>query len=353
MEGRFDILYAIRNTHYALRFTFHLLILLLITSLTFAAQTPTFTDVTAEAGINFKHTNGRSGEFYFVEQLGSGAAFFDYDNDEDLDLYFVNGADLPGFQSEKPPTNRLYRNDGDGTFTDVTEFAGVGDKSYGVGCCVGDYDNDGHLDLYVTNFGKNRLYRNNGDGTFTDVADQANVADGRWGASCAFADYNNDGHLDLYVTNYIQYQLDKNKICKNKGVRTYCNPQEYVGEADILYRSNGDGTYTDVTQAAGVYQPRSRGLGVVWGDYDSDGYIDLYVANDTNENHLFHNNGDGSFSDMAFFAGVALNENGEMGSGMGVDFGDYNNDGRLDIMVTNFQDEVATLYHNDGDGFFL
>ena len=225
-------------------------------------------------------------------------------------------------------------------------------ESYGVGCCVGDYDNDGHLDLYVTNFGKNRLYRNNGDGTFTDVADRADVADGRWGASCAFADYDNDGHLDLYVTNYIQYQLDKNKICKNKGVRTYCQPQEYVGEADILYRNRGNGTYTEVTQAAGVYQPRSRGLGIVWGDYDNDGYIDLYVANDTNENHLFHNNRDGSFSDMAFFAGVALSENGEMGSGMGVDFGDYDNDGGLDIMVTNFQDEVATLYHNDGDGFF-
>ena len=326
MEGR--LLYAIRNTQYTLRFvhhisrfTFHLLILLLIASLTFAAQTPIFTDVTTEAGINFKHTNGRGGEFYFVEQLGSGAAFFDYDNDEDLDLYFVNGADLPGFQSAKPPTNRLYRNDGDGTFTDVTELAGVGDKGYGVGCCVGDYDNDGHLDLYVTNFGKNRLYRNNGDGTFTDIADRANVGDVRWGASCAFADYDNDGHLDLYVTNYIQYQLDKNKICENKGVRTYCNPQEYVGEADILYRSNGDGTYTEVTQAAGVYQPRSRGLGIVWGDYDSDGYIDLYVANDTNENHLFHNNGDGSFSDMAFFAGVALNENGEMGAAWALTLG--------------------------------
>ena len=357
MEGR--LLYAIRNryyvscfTFYASRFTFHVLILLLFAPLTLAAQTPTFTDVTAETGIDFKHTNGRGGQFYFVEQLGSGAAFLDYDNDDDLDLYFVNGADLPGFESEKPPTNRLYRNNGDGTFTDVTEVAGVGDKSYGVGCCVGDYDNDGHPDLYVTNFGPNRLYRNNGDGTFTDVADQANVADARWGASCAFADYDNDGHLDLYVTNYIQYQLNKNKVCKNKGVRTYCNPQEYVGEADILYRNNGDRTFTEVTQTAGVYQPRSRGLGVVWGDYDNDGYSDLYVANDTNANHLFRNNRDGSFSDEAFFAGVALSEDGGMGSGMGVDFGDYDNDGRLDIMVTNFQDEVATLYHNDGDGFF-
>ncbi len=357
MEGR--LFYAIRSTQCTLDFardvsdfTFHVLILLLFTPLTLVAQPPTFTDVTAEAGIDFKHTNGSSGKFYFVEQLGSGAAFFDYDNDGDLDIYFVNGAGLPGFQSEKPSTNHLYRNSGDGTFTDVTEITGVGDKSYGVGCCVGDYNNDGHLDLYVTNFGQNRLYHNNGDGTFTDVTDCANVGDARWGASCAFADYDNDGHLDLYVTNYIQYQLDKNKICRNKGVRTYCIPQEYMGEADILYRNLGDGTYTEVTQGAGVYQPRSRGLGAVWGDYDSDGYVDLYVANDTNENHLFRNSGDGTFSDMAFFAGVALNEDGEMGSGMGVDSGDYDNDGRLDIMVTNFQDEVATLYHNDCDGFF-
>ena len=341
----------LRITLHALRFTFFVILCLRCVT-PISANQPIFTDVTVEAGIDFKHTSGRSGRFYFVEQLGSGAAFFDYDNDGNLDIYFVNGADLPGFQSKKPPTNRLYRNNGDGTFTDVTEFAGVGDQSYGVGCCVGDYDNDGHLDLYVTNFGKNRLYRNNGDGTFADVADQANVGDERWGASCAFADYDNGGHLDLYVTNYVQFQLDQNKTCQNKGVRTYCKPQEYAGEADLLYRNRGDGTYTEVTQAAGVYQPRSRGLGVVWGDYDSDGYIDLYVANDTNENHLFHNNRDGTFSDMAFFAGVALSENGEMGSGMGVDFGDYDNDGLLDIMVTNFQDEVATLYHNDGDGFF-
>ena len=316
------------------------------------AQLPTFTDVTTEAGIDFKHTDGSSGRFYFLEELGSGAAFFDYDNDGSVDIYFVNGADLPGFQSEQPPTNALYRNNGDGTFTDVTQVAGVGDTGYGVGCCVGDIDNDGDLDLYVTNFGKNRLYRNNGDGTFTDIADQANVANDRWGASCAFADYDDDGDLDIYVTNYVQFQLEKNKTCKIKGILTYCQPQDFVGEADVLYRNNGDGTFTDVTRAAGVYQPRSRGLGVVWADYDNDGDLDLYVANDTNENHLFHNSGDGSFTDRAFYAGVALSEHGEMESGMGVDFGDYDNDGFLDLIVTNFQDEVATLYHNDGNGFF-
>ena len=350
MEGR--LFYAICNKHRVSRFTFHVFILLLLAPLALAAQTLTFTDVTAEAGIDFKHTSGRSGEFYFVEQLGSGAAFFDYDNDGDLDIYFVDGADLPGFQSKKPPTNHLYQNNGDGTFTDVTEFAGVGDKSYGVGCCVGDYDNDGHLDLYVTNFGENRLYRNNGDGTFSDVADRANVVDVRWGASCAFADYDNDGHLDLYVTNYVQYQLDQSKTCQNKGRRTYCKPQEYAGEADILYRNRGDGTYTEVTQAAGVYQPRSRGLGLSGATTTAMATLISMWRTIRMRTTFSTINHDGTFSDMAFFAGVALNENGEMGNGMGVDFGDYDNDGRLDIMVTNFQDDVATLYHNDGDGFF-
>ncbi len=175
------------------------------------AQTPTFTDVTAASGIHFKHTDGRSGRFYFVEELGSGAAFLDYDNDADLDIYFVNGADLPGFQSNTPPTNALYRNEGDGTFTDVTKSAGVGDAAYGVGVCGGDTDNDGYLDLYVTNFGSNILCSNTGDGTFADVTDRAGVGDGRWGA-CAFADFDRDGDLDLYVTNYVQFALEKNKI---------------------------------------------------------------------------------------------------------------------------------------------
>ena len=316
------------------------------------AQTPIFTDVTAETGIDFHHTDGRSGRYYLLEELGSGAAFFDYDNDDDLDIYFVNGTNLPGAQSERQPTNVLYRNNGDGTFTDVTKLGGVGDTGYGVGCCVGDIDNDGYLDIYVTNFGKNVLYRNNGDGTFSDVTDAANVGDGRWGASCAFADYDNDGDLDLYVVNYVEFQMDENRVCHRSGIRTYCPPQAFAGEDDILYRNNGNSSFTQVTQEAGVSNPRGRGLGVVWGDYDNDGFLDLYVANDTNENYLFHNNRNGTFTDVAFYAGCALSEHGKMESGMGVDFGDYDNDGFLDIVVTNFQDEVATLYRNNGNGFF-
>ena len=316
------------------------------------AQTPIFTDVTREAGIEFQHTDGRSGQYYLLEELGSGAAFFDYDNDDDLDIYFVNGTYLPGAHAERQPTNALYRNNGDGTFTDVTNLSGVGDTGYGVGCCVGDFDNDGYLDIYVTNFGKNVLYRNNGDGTFSDVTDAANVGDGRWGASCAFADYDKDGDLDLYAANYVEFKLDENKVCHRGGVRTYCPPQAFEGVADVLYRNNGDGSFSEVTKEADVFNPRGRGLGVVWGDYDNDGYLDLYVANDTNENYLYRNNRDGTFSDAAFFAGCALSEHGKMESGMGVDFGDYDNDGFLDIAVTNFQNEVATLYRNNGNGFF-
>ena len=312
----------------------------------------TFTDVTSEIGLDFKHTDGRSGRFYFLEELGSGAAFFDYDNDNDLDIYFVNGSDLPGYNSAKKPINQLYQNDGRGKFTDVTLQAGVGDLGYGVGCCVGDYNNDDYLDLYVTNYGNNVLYKNRGDGTFVDVTDQANVGDSRWGSSCAFADYDNDGDLDLYVTNYVQFDFEKHKTCRFNDVETYCQPQDFQGQSDLLYQNNGNGTFTNVTREAGVYNSRGRGLGVVWGDYDNDRDPDLYIANDTNDNYLYQNNGHGKFTNVAFYAGVALGENGEMGSGMGTDFGDFNNDGFLDLIVTNFQDEVAILYKNEGNGFF-
>jgi len=312
----------------------------------------TFTNVTNEIGLDFKHTDGRSGRFYFLEELGSGAAFFDYDNDNDLDIYFVNGSDLPGYNSAKKPINQLYQNDGRGKFTDVTLQAGVGDLGYGVGCCVGDYNNDDYLDLYVTNYGNNVLYKNKGDGTFVDVTDQANVGDSRWGSSCAFADYDNDGDLDLYVTNYVQFDFEKHKTCRFNDVETYCQPQDFQGQSDLLYQNNGNGTFTNVTREAGVYNSRGRGLGVVWGDYDNDRDPDLYIANDTNDNYLYQNNGHGKFTNVAFYAGVALGENGEMGSGMGTDFGDFNNDGFLDLIVTNFQDEVAILYKNEGNGFF-
>ena len=313
-----------------------------------------FVDATQEAGIHYKHTDGRSGQKYFMETLGSGAAFFDYDADGDPDLYFVNGAPLPGHVAQEVPTNCLYRNNGDGTFTDVTEKSGVGDTGYGHGCAVGDYNNDGRLDLYVTNYGPNCLYRNNGDGTFTDVADIAGVTEPRWSSSCAFADYDRDGNLDLYVVNYIVFDIDENPWCglKEKGIRAYCEPDNFPAQSDTLFRNNGDGTFTDVTKSAGIYNTTGKGLGVVWGDYNNDGVPDIYVANDSTENFLYHNNGDGTFEEVGFMVGVALSEDGAAENGMGTAFGDWNNDGWLDLTVTNYAQQTNTLYHNDADGFF-
>ncbi len=340
----------------------NILILLLITGVVQGGIDPPvkagtsvqFVDVTQEAGIHWTHTDGRSGQKYFMETLGSGAAFFDYDADGDADLYFVNGAPLPGYVAKKIPTNCLYQNNGDGTFTDVTEIAGVGDTGYGHGCAVGDYNNDGQLDLYVTNYGTNRLYRNNGDGTFTDVAEVAGVTEARWSSSCAFADYDRDGHLDLYVVNYIVFDIDENPWCglKEKGIRAYCEPDNFPAQSDTLFRNNGDGTFTDVTKTAGIYNTTGKGLGVVWGDYNNDGAPDLYVANDSTENFFYHNNDDGTFEEVGFMIGVALSEDGAAENGMGTAFGDWNNDGWFDLTVTNYAQQTNTLYQNDADGFF-
>ena len=314
-----------------------------------------FVDVTTEAGITFKHVNGASDQKFYLETMGSGAAFLDYDNDGDLDLYIVNGAPLPGFETATPPANILYQNDGDGRFIDVTAAAGVGDTGYGMGCVAADYDNDGDADLYVTNFGANLLYQNNGDGTFTDVTTHAGVDGGdKWSSSCAFVDYDHDGNLDLYVVNYLDYDIAGDRDWHDpRGQQIYANPQVYPGVSDILYRSNGDGTFSDVTRQAGVYNDDGKGLGVTCGDYDNDGRIDIYVANDTTPNFLYRNVGDGRFVDIGPFAGAAYNEHGVAEGGMGVDFGDYNNDGSLDIFVTNFSNETNTLYHNTTDGALI
>ncbi len=312
-----------------------------------------FTDVTAALGISFKHTTGESGRKYFIEPLGSGVALFDLDNDSDLDLYFVNGADLPGSVSLTPPVNRLYRNDGDGRFTDVTERAGVGDTGFGFGCCVGDYDNDGFTDLYVTNYGRNVLYRNDGDGRFTDVTERAGVAGDRLSSGCAFVDVDADGYLDLYVVTYVEFHPDTNPNCTRQGVPTYCTPEALPGAADVLYRNNGDGTFTDVSERAGIAQHSGKGLGVVCGDLDNDGSVDIFVANDTTPNFLFHNGANGvQLTEDALFAGVALSAEGRAYSGMGTTLGDFDNDGALDIIVTNFQDQTNSLYHNTQDRFF-
>ena len=299
----------------------------------------------------FRHTDGSSGEKYFLEPLGSGVALFDYDNDDDLDLYFVNGNSLQSSDTKSLHRNRLFRNDG-GNFIDITDLTGVGDTGYGLGCCVGDYNNDGFVDLYVANFGANILYKNNGDGTFTDAARHANIDGVQLSSSCAFADYDGDGDLDLYTVNYVKLDLETNPKCTYQGVFTYCTPEVLPGESDSLYRNNGDGTFSDITQSAGLFAPDGKGLGVVWGDYDNDGDPDIFVANDTTPNFLYQNNGSGTFQNVGLFAGVALSTEGRPYSGMGTNFGDFDNDGDLDIVVTNFQDQTNSLYQNEQHAFF-
>ncbi len=313
-----------------------------------------FVDVTESAGINFVHSDGRSGLRLFNEFLGSGCGFFDYDNDGFLDIYFVNGANQKGNTQDKKLQNVLYRNNGDGTFSDVTEIAGVGSISYGVGATVGDYDNDGDLDLYVTNFGDDQLYRNNGDGTFSDITIQAHVKNEKWGTSCAFADVDNDGDLDLYITNYADYNPKEEIRCEEKGVHIYCGPHAYLAVHDTFFRNNGDGTFIDMST---LFQPKTlqpmHGLGVTFGDYDGDGDIDLYVANDQDPNFLFQNQENSKILEVALISGVCYNDMGKEEAGMGTDFGDYNNDGKLDLTVSNYQTETNTLYHNHDGSFFI
>ena len=314
-----------------------------------------FVDVTESAGLTFVHTDGRSGVRLFNEFLGSGGGFFDYDNDGDLDIYLVNGAiqtDNPKPSNPAQP-NVLYRNNGDGTFTDITEETGVGSTAYGTGATVGDYDNDGDLDLYVTNFGEDQLYQNNGDGTFTDITTQAGVGNPQWGTSCAFADVNNDGHLDLYVANYAIYTPENDIRCEERGIHVYCGPHAYPAVHDTFYKNNGDGRFIDVSN---LFQPSDlhpqHGLGVTFGDYDTDGDIDLYVANDQDPNFLFQNDGNGNFLEVALISGVCYNDMGKEEAGMGTDFGDYDNDGRLDLTVSNYQTETNTVYRNHDGTFF-
>ena len=312
-----------------------------------------FIDVTDTAGMTFVHTDGRSGLRLFNEFLGSGGGFFDYDGDGDLDIYLVNGAIQTDNPANRAQPNTLYRNNGDSTFTDVTEEAGVGSTAYGTGATVADYDNDGDLDLYVTNFGEDQLYQNNGDGTFTDVTSHAGVGNPNWGTSCAFADVDNDGHLDLYVANYAAYSPENDIRCEERGVHVYCGPHAYPAVHDTFYKNNANGTFTDMSN---LYRPSDlhpqHGLGVTFGDYDADGDTDLYVANDQDPNFLFQNNGNGNFLEVALFSGVCYNDMGKEEAGMGTDFGDYDNDGRLDLTVSNYQTETNTVYHNHDGAFF-
>ncbi|MDP6524914.1 MAG: CRTAC1 family protein [Kiritimatiellia bacterium] len=310
-------------------------------------------DVSRSCGIKFNHTHGGSGRLYVFEPMTAGLASFDYDNDGDIDLYFLNGAPLPGTKMSEPQGNALYRNEGNCTFTDVTDKAGVGDQGYGLGVAVADYDNDGDQDIYLNNYGPNRLYRNNGNGTFSDVTARAGLTNGnRVGAGTNFLDMDGDGDLDLFVANYLQFSFDAHKVRKKAGHNIYPGPRDYPPARNNLYRNNNDGTFSEVSTGARISGYPGTAMGTVCADYDNDGDTDVYVANDDEANFLFRNDGSGTFVDAGLESGVAHDLSGGEQSSMGVACGDYDNDGWLDFYVTGYQQELALLYKNLGDGFF-
>jgi hypothetical protein len=307
-----------------------------------------FQDVAGELGLRFRHENGASPEKLLQETFGSGVAWIDFDNDGWIDLFFCNGADLA--HGKPSPGNALFRNVG-GRFTDVTARAGVaGDGRFATGAAAGDYDNDGFVDLYVTGYGGAQLFHNNGDGTFTDVTARAGVAAAGWTSSAGWFDYDRDGRLDLYVARYLDYDVKTAPYCgyRREGYRMYCDPQQFDGVPDLLFHNNGDGTFTEVSRKAGVANPAGKGLGVAFGDVDLDGWPDVYVANDGVRSFLYHNNGNGTFSDVTYGAGVGFDTDGKPLAGMGTEIADYDGDGLPDIFVTAFSREYNTLYRNLG-----
>jgi hypothetical protein len=310
-------------------------------------------DVSKESGITFIHTDGSSGRRHIVESVSAGLALFDFDRDGDVDIYFLNGAPLKGTKVDVAPRNRLYRNDGKWTFTDVTEQAGVGNTGFGLGVAAGDYDNDGDLDLYVNNYGPNCLYRNNGDGTFTDVTAHAGVANGhKVGAAAHFLDMDKDGDLDLFVANYLDFTYENHLFRFSKGIPKYAGPTDFPPMANNLYRNNGDGSFTDVSQSSGIAEHRGWGMGGVCADYDSDGDTDIYLANDVYSNFLFENDGTGRFTERGLMAGLAYDLHGDDQGSMGIDCADYDNDGRLDFYQTSYARELTILFRNlDGKLF--
>jgi len=313
-----------------------------------------FQDVTKQAGIHFKHNSGAFGKKYLPETMGSGVCVLDYDNDGWQDILFVNSMDWPGHKGAAKSYPALYHNNKDGTFTDVTREAGLAIESYGLGCAVADYDNDGFEDIYITTVGSNHLFHNLGNGKFTDVTPKAGVADPGFSTSAIWFDYDNDGKLDLFVTHYIDWSIAKDQYCtldnKNK---SYCTPQTYKGESSTLFHNKGDGTFENVTKRAGLHDATSKSLGVAMLDYDNDGWMDLFVANDTEPNKLYHNNHNGTFTDVAVQVGVAFSESGRVRAGMGVDAGDYDGTGWQSLVIGNFTNESMSLYRNDGSGLFV
>ena len=318
-----------------------------------------FVDASARSGLDFRLVSGSVEKPYILESMTGGVGFIDYDNDGWLDVYLVNGGSLESLQRTAPKaSNRLFRNQGDGTFADVTESAGVGDRAWGMGVAVADVDNNGYDDLYVTNYGPNRLYLNLGGNSFRESAGASGVAGNAWSSSAAFGDYDLDGDVDLYVTNYLEFDPnalpDDSQLCRYRGIRVQCGPRGMVATGDRFFENLGNGRFADASAASGIGAVADAyGLGVIWADYDNDGDQDIYVANDSTANFLFQNNGDETFSEVALLAGVALSANGSEQAGMGVDFGDYDNDGLLDLAVTNFSDDYNALYRNEGAGLFL
>ena len=319
-------------------------------------------EISSPRGVDFTLENSPTPLKYLIETMPGGVALLDYDNDGLLDIFFVNGGHInspvalpESFQRHDPRYwNRLFHQNRDGTFTDVTEKAGLanaGDGNYGMGVAVGDYDNDGFPDLYVTSYGKNILYHNNGDGTFTDVTAKASIAAGGWSVSAGFFDYDNDGKLDLFVTRYMEWDTQHSKDCGGN-FHTYCPPGEFPRTTNILYHNRGDGTFEDVSVRSGIAAKKGHGLGVAFADYDGDGLIDIYVANDGMQQYLFHNNGNGTFTEVGMESGAALNTDGGPLSGMGVVFQDYDNDGRPDVVVTTLPRQTYGVFHNEGGGLF-
>jgi hypothetical protein len=317
-----------------------------------------FDDITQAAGITFKHVSTPE-KRYIVESMSGGLALLDFDNDGFLDIYLVNSLTVDLLKANGKTRSALYRNNADGTFTDVGGKAGVDDIGWGMGAAVGDYDNDGLDDIYVACVGPDHLFKNNGNGTFTDVTKKAGVSDPRWSTGAAFVDYNQDGKLDLFVSNYVAFDFNnlpefgKSRTCQYKGLPVQCGPRGLPGEGDALFHNNGDGTFSDVTRKAGVTDPNGYyGMGVICSDFDEDGLVDIFVANDSTPNFFYKNNGDGTFKEIGFTSGTAVNENGSEQGSMGVTVGDYDHDGRFDLFITNFDDEYNTLYHNDGRSSF-
>jgi hypothetical protein len=319
-----------------------------------------FTDVTKSSGITFSSASS-SEKRYIVESMNGGGAMFDFDNDGKLDIYLVNSYSVEAALAKKPrPPAALYRNLGNGKFEDVTGKAGVADPGWAIGISVADYDNNGFDDLYVTCFGPDKLYRNLGSGKFEDVTAKAGVSDDRFSAGAAWGDYDRDGDLDLFVTNYVDFKLDdlpqfgKGDLCRYRNVAVQCGPRGLPGAGDVLYRNNGDGTFTDVSKKAKVDDPNGYyGLGVMWTDFDDDGWPDIFVANDATPNYAYRNNGDGTFTEMGLALGVAVDENGVEQGSMGISIGDYDRDGRFDLIVTNFADQYNTIYRKQQDGNFI